>query len=46
MILKIRNKKEAKRNKKIIGSKTMFVQIVTNCKKYNKVSVYLTLRLV
>jgi hypothetical protein len=46
MVLKIGNKKEAKREQKNIGLKTMFVQIVTNCKKYNKVIVKSTIRLV
>ena len=38
--------KRDKKRQKTIGSKTMFVRIVTNCKKYNKVIVKSTIRLV
>jgi hypothetical protein len=44
--LKNWEQKGSEKEQKTIGSKTMFVRIVTNCKKYNKVSVCLTLRLV
>jgi hypothetical protein len=38
--------KRDKKRQKTIGSKTMFGIIVTNCKKYNKVIVKSTIRLV
>ena len=45
MFIKLEQKRDKKRQKTIC-LKTMFVQIVTYCKKYNKVIVKSTIRLV